>query len=308
MKKILAILSASLAVSLCCITPILAVLIGSSSLASSFSWLAPYHNYLIAFTLILLAYAWWDKLKPQTDISCECDEKSGFFSSKKFLFMVSIFSLILLSFPLWGNKIFTSVPSAKSCSTGVCDSKEEHKEEKLIPSTNEKVEKKEEVIIPTQAPIIQYLKDEKAHPTPCNQVSCAGTGRLEVDYLLTYARQDVKEISPAVLKKMIDNEEDFILLDVRDPMQKAEGEIYTDEIVYITRNDLEFDVMNAIKNKEATIIVYSRMGSRSLLAAQTLKKLGYKYTYNLSGGLNGWARASYPIDTALGVIIKIEQE
>lgn len=301
MSKIFTVLGATLVASLCCLTPILAVLAGSSSLASSFSWLAPYHNYLVVFTLLVLAYAWYDKLKTPKEIDCECDEK-GFFSSKVFLAIVSVFTLVMLSFPLWGSKVFSLAPSAQSCAEGKCDIKVQEAKPKSI---------KKEVIedIKEDKPVIEkYLKEERIHPTACNQVACAGTGRLEVDYLLSYARQEVIEMSPAVLKKMIDNEEEFVLLDVRDPMQRAEGEIYTDEIIYITRNDLEFEVMNEIKDKDTTIIVYSRMGSRSLLAAQTLKKLGYKNAYNLSGGLNGWARAAYPIDNALGVIIKIEQE
>ena len=132
-KTILTILSATLGASLCCITPVLAVLAGSSSLASSFSWLAPYHNYLVIFTILVLIYAWYNKLKPSKSIECECDE-DGFFSSKVFLSIVTVFTLIMLTFPQWGSKVFDSAPTAKSCSSGACDSniiekKKEAKEE-----------------------------------------------------------------------------------------------------------------------------------------------------------------------------------
>ncbi len=41
-----------------------------------------------------------------------------------------------------------------------------------------------------------------------------------------------------------------------------------------------------IMNKEATIFVYCRSGSRSSLAAKTLVEQGYKNVYNLGGIIN----------------------
>ena len=121
-KKIFTVIGATVTASLCCITPVLAVLAGSSTLASSFSWLAPYHNYLVGFTILVLLYAWYDKLKPSKNIDCECDTKESFFSSKIFLAIVTLFSVVMLSFPQWGDKVFDAAPSAQSCTTGECNS------------------------------------------------------------------------------------------------------------------------------------------------------------------------------------------
>lgn len=63
-KKVLTGVFAAIGASLCCITPVLAVLAGSTGLASSFSWMEPFRPYLIALTVLVLTYAWWDKLKP----------------------------------------------------------------------------------------------------------------------------------------------------------------------------------------------------------------------------------------------------
>lgn len=132
-KKIFTVIGATISASLCCITPVLAVVTGSSTLASSFSWLAPYHNYLVSFTVLVLLYAWYDKLKLSNDIDCECDTKKNFFSSKTFLAIVTLFSIVMLSFPQWGNKVFDTAPNAQSCATGECNStispKTEKKEE-----------------------------------------------------------------------------------------------------------------------------------------------------------------------------------
>lgn len=112
-KKILTGLLAAFGASLCCITPVLAVLAGSTGLASSFSWMEPFRPYLIALTVIVLAYAWWDKLKPKkADIECACDAdeegKVSFWYSKTFLFVVTLFSAVMLSFPYWGDTLIRS--------------------------------------------------------------------------------------------------------------------------------------------------------------------------------------------------------
>lgn len=322
-KNILTVIGITIAASLCCVTPVLAVLAGSSSLASSFSWLAPYHNYLVIFTIVVLLYAWYDKLKPSKDIECDCDE-SGFFASKTFLAIVTLFTVLMLSFPQWGSKVFDAAPTAESCATGICDinSTEKNKPtaEKTLPTLSvdtqapvcdtgscptPKPQTAHQTTNIDDLPVLKYMSDEKENPTEHGQVACSGTGYKALDDLLAHARQSVPEMPPVVLKRMIDNEEEFILLDVRPAIQRAEGEIYADEVVTIPRTDLEFEILNAIKDKGATIVVYTRMGARSLLAAESLKKLGYTNVYNLSAGLKGWVRAGYPYDNGLGTVKKV---
>lgn len=104
-KKILTGIIASIGASLCCITPVLAVLAGSASLASVFSWLDPFRPYLIGLTILVLGYVWWEKLKPKEKISCECEneEKISFVRTKTFLSIVTIFAVVTISFPYYGD-------------------------------------------------------------------------------------------------------------------------------------------------------------------------------------------------------------
>ncbi|SFV63174.1 hypothetical protein MNB_SM-4-81 [hydrothermal vent metagenome] len=325
-KNILTVIGATVATSLCCVTPVLAVLAGSSSLASSFSWLAPYHNYLVVFTVLVLIYAWYDKLKPKKEIDCACDDEN-FFSGKTFLGLVTVFTVFMLTFPQWGNKVFDSAPSAESCSTGTCDSnttahadEKAVKKEKILPviQTDAKAKACDTGACPTpkenstpqttntsDLPVLKYMSDEKTNPTEHGQVACTGTGYKVLDDLMAKARKVVPEMAPVVLKRMIDNEEEFVLLDVRPTIQRAEGEIYADEMLAIPRTNLEFEILNAVKDRGMTIVVYTRMGARSLFAAESLKKLGYTNVYNLSAGLKGWVRAEYPYDNGLGTVKKV---
>lgn len=324
-KKILATIIATVAASLCCVTPVLAILAGSSSLATSFSWMEPYHEYLVGLTILVLLYAWWDKLKPKSDdIACACDEKTGFFSSKLFLAIVTIFAIVMLTFPKWGYSYFDIKSDCNACTTEISTAApvKPVKTDKASPAcaTNENCDSPTKPKMSDEAPavkktantealpVFKYMSEEKANPTPYNEKACAGSGRQEIDTLMRNARAEVEEMSPVVLKKMIDNEEEFVLLDVRESEQRAEGTIYADEIISLTRGDLEFEIMNKIKNKDAVIITYCRSGGRGLFTAQTLKHLGYANAYNLKGGLKAWARAGFPFDNGLGVVAKVTDE
>ncbi len=133
-------------------------------------------------------------------------------------------------------------------------------------------------------------------------------GQAEAEKLVSLAKQEAGEMAPKELKKMIDGEKSVIVMDVREENQRAEGEIYATTTIAITRGNLEFEVLNKIKDKNAVIVTYCRSGGRGALAAQTLKKLGYVNATNLKGGLKGWAQEGYPIETGLGVTLLTKEQ
>ena len=98
-------LLAAITDSLCCITPVLALIAGTSGIASKFSWIEPFRPYLIGLTVFVLGFAWYQKLKPQKEIDCECetDEKPKFIQSKSFLGIVTVFAVVMLAFPYYSG-------------------------------------------------------------------------------------------------------------------------------------------------------------------------------------------------------------
>lgn len=58
-----------------------------------------------------------------------------------------------------------------------------------------------------------------------------------------------------------------------------------------------------IPDKDTTIVTYCRKGGRGALAAQVLRKMGYKNATTLQGGLKGWANTGYPVKTGLGNVL-----
>lgn len=133
-------------------------------------------------------------------------------------------------------------------------------------------------------------------------------GQVEADKLVSAAKQEAGEMAPKELKGLIDGQKNVIVMDVREENQRAEGEIYATTTIAITRGNLEFEVLNKLKDKNAVIVTYCRSGGRGALAAQTLKKLGYVNATNLKGGLKGWAQEGYPIETGLGVTLLTKEE
>jgi mercuric ion transport protein len=94
----------SASASLCCIVPVLGLIGGSSSLVSTVSWLEPMRPFLVGGTVLLLGFAWYGSFKSAKKDDCGCEpEKSSFFQSKKFLVVVTVFSLLLLSFPSYSR-------------------------------------------------------------------------------------------------------------------------------------------------------------------------------------------------------------
>ena len=102
-KLITAGLLTAIAASLCCITPVLALIAGTSGIASAFSWLEPFRPYFIGFTILTLGFAWYQKLKPKKEIGCNCKtiEKPKFIQSKIFLGIVTAFAVVMLAFPYY---------------------------------------------------------------------------------------------------------------------------------------------------------------------------------------------------------------
>jgi copper chaperone CopZ len=91
--------------SLCCITPVLALIAGTSGIASTFSWLEPFRLYFIGITFIVLGFAWYQKIKPKktTGDCCSIEKKKPFMQTKTFLLIITIFVTAMLAFPTYSH-------------------------------------------------------------------------------------------------------------------------------------------------------------------------------------------------------------
>ena len=113
------------------------------------------------------------------------------------------------------------------------------------------------------------------------------------DQMVKEAKASIREVSVYDLKKMIDDKEKILILDVRDKQEFETG--YIPGAINLSRGMLEFKINTLIPDKNATIVVYCGVDLRGPLATRTLNEMGYKDAENLKGGLKAWKAAGYPI-------------
>ena len=102
----------ALSASMCCITPVLAAIGGTGSLATSFHWLEPFRPYFISTSVLVLGFAWFQAFNEKKDETC-CKPKwrKLFFQSKVFLGVITIFSFLLIVFPSYSKSFFSKSSS-----------------------------------------------------------------------------------------------------------------------------------------------------------------------------------------------------
>ena len=93
----------------------------------------------------------------------------------------------------------------------------------------------------------------------------------------------MNEITVQDLKKMIDNKEDFQLIDVRDTFEYEMSNLNGLNIP-LAGLLLEADKVS----KDKPVIMQCRSGARSAAALNQLEQLGYTNLSNLKGGILAW--------------------
>jgi mercuric ion transport protein len=103
----------AVAASLCCITPVLALVAGTGGIAVSLSWMEPARPYLICLTVVVLGFSWYSMLKPQPTNECGCvAPRPGFIQSGVFLLIVTFFAALMIAFPVYSKFFYPQIQSA----------------------------------------------------------------------------------------------------------------------------------------------------------------------------------------------------
>ena len=62
------------------------------------------------------------------------------------------------------------------------------------------------------------------------------------------------------------------------------------------RGIIERDIVKAVPQKDAELILYCGGGFRSALAADNLQKMGYTNVWSMDGGWHAWEEAGAPVE------------
>ena len=84
---------------------------------------------------------------------------------------------------------------------------------------------------------------------------------------------------------MMEEETDYIILDVRTPEEFAEKHITG--ALNVPNESIGTEEIKELPNKDQLILVYCRSGNRSKQASEKLVALGYTNVYEF-GGINDW--------------------
>jgi molybdopterin/thiamine biosynthesis adenylyltransferase/rhodanese-related sulfurtransferase len=113
------------------------------------------------------------------------------------------------------------------------------------------------------------------------------------------AKQGVSEISVREVDRLLRREDRAVLLDVREKEEIALG--YIRGAIFIPRGLLEEKAGSLLPEKDVPIIAYCAAGVRSLLAAKTLKGMGYTQVFSVAEGFDGWKAAGFEVASDSGL-------
>jgi molybdopterin/thiamine biosynthesis adenylyltransferase/rhodanese-related sulfurtransferase len=94
------------------------------------------------------------------------------------------------------------------------------------------------------------------------------------------------------------------VIDVREQDEYIQG--YIPGSSWIPRGYLELRIEDAVPERDRPVVLYCAGGTRSALAARSLRELGYTDVKSLAGGFGAWKRAGYPFD--IPVVLNPDQQ
>lgn len=115
------------------------------------------------------------------------------------------------------------------------------------------------------------------------------------------ARNEVQEIFPWDVEDRQKENEDVLLLDIREECEYAAFHIQNSMLIprgileTACEEEYEDSVPELIDSRDREIIVVCRSGNRSILAAQTMQWMGYKNVVSMKTGLRGWNDYELPL-------------
>ncbi len=130
--------------------------------------------------------------------------------------------------------------------------------------------------------------------------------------LIAEALPEVEELFPWDLEEKLQDEGEPLLLDVREPGEfdalHIDGSLNVPRGILESACDWDYDETepDLAAGRDREIIVICRSGNRSVLAAQTMQRMGFKRVLSLKTGIRGWNDFEQPLYDAEGNQVDID--
>ncbi|MBR6580474.1 MAG: rhodanese-like domain-containing protein [Ruminococcus sp.] len=121
--------------------------------------------------------------------------------------------------------------------------------------------------------------------TGCNEPTDTNTEKIDTIESVTEAADAYVQITHEEAKALMNNEENYIILDVRTAEEFNEAHI--DGAILIPDYEISEKAAEILTDKNQLILVYCRSGRRSKLASAELAEMGYTNVKEF-GGIIDW--------------------
>ena len=110
--------------------------------------------------------------------------------------------------------------------------------------------------------------------------------------VFTRAQARIRQVQPGTVASSLHR---YFVIDVREPQEVLDG--FLPGALNVPRGVIEHRIIadSRFHDKEQPILVYSRDGKRSALAALTLRELGFTDVQSLAGGYSRWSDQHLPV-------------
>jgi sulfur-carrier protein adenylyltransferase/sulfurtransferase len=110
--------------------------------------------------------------------------------------------------------------------------------------------------------------------------------------IMDEARREIPEVSVEDVRARLEREPAIALLDVREKEEYRQGHLVG--ALSLPRGFLEILVEETVPDIRTPIVAYCVNGTRALIAARTLKEMGYADVVSMTGGFTAWKNAGLP--------------
>src|SRR4051794_33556566 len=110
--------------------------------------------------------------------------------------------------------------------------------------------------------------------------------------LMEEARRDIPEVSVQDVRQRLGRDGKPMLLDVREKEEYREGHL--EGAVTLPRGFVEMGGEETDPDRRSAIVAYCGGGARSLIAARTVKEMGYTNVVSMTGGYTPWKNPGLP--------------
>lgn len=100
-------------------------------------------------------------------------------------------------------------------------------------------------------------------------------------------------VSPAMAIRLINNNDDALIIDIRSVAEYKNGHIKDAKNVPLSEFASKLETYSDYRNKP--VLLYCNSGSSTSRAIRLLKKAGFEKINNLEGGIMAWKEASMPL-------------